>query len=65
MPKLTDMKELEERDIVATLIVRNGQDTGVAGKAPGYLIHKLELIIAEIFEWQNEKKEKLSETNGD
>ena len=65
MPKLTDMKELEERDIVATLIVRNGKDTGVAGKAPGYLIHKLELIIAEIFEWQNEKKEKLSETNGD
>ena len=65
MPKLTDMKELEEREIVATLIVRNGQDTGVAGKAPGYLIHKLELIIAEIFEWQNEKKEKLSETNGD
>ena len=65
MPKLTDMKELEERDIIATLIVRNGQDTGVAGKAPGYLIHKLELIIAEIFEWQNEKKEKLSETNGD
>lgn len=65
MSKLTDMKELEERDIIATLIVRNGQDTGVAGKAPGYLIHKLELIIAEIFEWQNEKKEKLSETNGD
>lgn len=65
MPKLTDMKELEERDIMATLIVRDGQDTGVAGKAPGYLIHKLELIIAEIFEWQDEKKEKLSETNGD
>ena len=65
MPKLTDMKELEERDIIATLIVRDGLNTGISAKAPGYLIHKLELVIAEIFEWQDEKKEKLSETNGD
>lgn len=65
MPKLTDMKELEERDIIATLIVRDGLSTGISGKAPGYLIHKLELVLAEISEWQDEKKEKLSETNGD
>lgn len=64
MPKLTDMKELEERDIIATLVVRDGLSTGISGKAPGYLIHKLELVLAEISEWQDEKKEKLSDTNG-
>ena len=66
MLKLTDMKDYEERDIVATLIVKDGQDTGISGKAPGYLIHKLELVLAEILEWPDEKerKEKLSETDG-
>lgn len=56
MPNLTDMKECEERNIVATLIVKNGQDTGISGKAPGYLIHKLELVLAEILEWGDMKK---------
>lgn len=65
MPKLTDMKELEERDIIAALVVRDGLSTGISGKAPGYLIHKLELVLAEISEWQDEKKEKLSDANGD
>lgn len=56
MPNLTDMKEYEEREIVATLIVKNGRDIGVSGKAPGYLIHKLELVLAEILEWGDMKK---------
>lgn len=56
MANLTDMEDYEERDIIATLIVRNGRDTGLAVKAPGYLIHKLELVLADILEWGNQKK---------
>lgn len=61
----SNIKPDEERDIIVSLIVKDGVDNGIACTIPGYLIHKLETVLAEINEYIDKCNEKLSESDGD
>ena len=43
-----DIDDNEHRDVIVTVIVSNGKDTGVAGYIPGYLIKELDNVLEKI-----------------
>lgn len=61
----SNVKPNEERDIIASLIVQDGANNGIACTIPGYLITRLETVLAEIDEYASKRAEKLSESDGD
>lgn len=61
----SNVKPDEERDIIVSLIVNGGADNGIACTIPGYLITRLETVLAEINEYIDKRDEKLSESDGD